>query len=400
MTTRRDHRQTHVRPRPPSTGRPAPVKVKPRAPATTRLAGHRPIQRGGGMPWIVRLALIAAVLALSAGILYVGARGFGVVVGGVGSTLSGFVKGVTATASPSPIVDAISAAPKLDQPTEPYTSESSVDLVVTVPASLIGDTNHRIRLYLTLPGQQAAAITEVPIADTVKTVIPGIVLTDGANDFYVTITGPGGESDPSAVVRYVFDDAPPKITITSPKNNAVINGKAVTIKGKTQARTTLLARNDANGSSVAGTAESDGTFTLSVALATGVNKITVTGTDPAGNTAQASVSVKRGTGKLAVDLSASSYTIKRSKLPEPVTLTATVTDPDGHALTGADVTFTLSMPGIPTVSIDGTTGSDGSATFKTTVPKGADLGQGSATVLVTTKDYGSAQDYTVITISK
>jgi hypothetical protein len=216
----------------------------------------------------------------------------------------------------------------------------------------------------------------------------------------VSITGPGGESDHSAVVRYVFDDAPPKITVTSPKNNAVINAKAVTIKGKTQARTTLLARNDANGSSVAGTAESDGTFTLSVALATGVNTITVTGTDPAGNTSQASVTVKRGTGKLAVALTASTYTIKHSKLPEPVTLTAAVSDPDGHALVGAGVTFTLSMPGIPTVSIDGTTGSDGTATFKTTVPKGADVGQGSATVLVTTTDYGSAQDYTVITISK
>ncbi|HEV8401921.1 MAG TPA: Ig-like domain-containing protein [Candidatus Limnocylindrales bacterium] len=400
MTTRRDHRQTHVRPRPPSTGRPAPVKVKPRAPATTRLAGHRPIQRGGGMPWLVRLALIAAVVALSAGILYVGARGFGVVVGGVGSSLGGFVKGVTATPSPSPIADTVSAAPTLDQPSEPYTSEATVDLVVTVPASLIGDATHRIRLYLTLPGQDATPITEVPIADTAKTVIPGVSLTDGINDFQVSITGPGGETDRSAVVRYVFDDAPPKITITSPKNNAVVNSKAVTIKGKTQARTTLLARNDANGSSVAGTAESDGTFTLSVALATGSNKITVTGTDPAGNTAQASVSVKRGTGKLTVDLSASSYNIKRSRLPEPITLTASVTDPDGHVLPGADVTFTLSIPGIPTVSIDTTTGGDGQATFKTTVPKGADLGQGSATVLVTTKDFGSAQDYTVITISK
>ena len=119
------------------------------------------------------------------------------------------------------------------------------------------------------------------IADAPKTVIP-VELTKGINDFSVSIVGPGGESDPSAVVRYVFDAAPPKITITSPKNNAVVNGKAVTIKGKTQARTTLLARNDANGSSIAGTAGADGTFTLSLALAAGVNKITITGTDPAG----------------------------------------------------------------------------------------------------------------------
>ena len=37
MTNRRVPRQTHVRPRPPSTGRPAPAKVKPRAPGPTRL---------------------------------------------------------------------------------------------------------------------------------------------------------------------------------------------------------------------------------------------------------------------------------------------------------------------------------------------------------------------------
>jgi len=75
-------------------------------------------------------------------------------------------------------------------------------------------------------------------------VIP-VELTKGTNDFTVSIVGPAGESDPSAVVRYVFDAAPPKITISSPKNNALVNGKAVKIKGKTQARTTLAARNAA-----------------------------------------------------------------------------------------------------------------------------------------------------------
>ena len=84
--------------------------------------------------------------------------------------------------------------------------------------------------------------------------------------------GPGGGSGPSAVVRYVYDKAPPKITITSPKNNAIVNGKALTIKGKTQARTTLLAFNDTNGSSIAGTAEPDGTFSLSLSISAGVNK--------------------------------------------------------------------------------------------------------------------------------
>ena len=116
--------------------------------------------------------------------------------------------------------------------------------------------------------------------------------------------------------------------------------------------------------------------------------------------AATTISVRRGSGKLTVQLTASTYRIKRSRLPEPVTLTATVTDPDGKALAGADVTFTLSMPGIPTVSIDTTTSTSGKATFKTTVPKGADVGQGSATVLISTDDFGSTQDFTVITIAK
>jgi hypothetical protein len=399
MTTRRDPRQTHVRPRPPSNGRPTPVKVKPRTPGPTRLSGHRPINRGNGVPMIARVGLVAAVVALGFGVLYVGVGGIGFVARGLGSTVGGFVDGVTSTPVPNASLAAISNAPSLAQPTEPYTSATTVDLVVTVPDDLAGDPDHRIRVYLRLPDQNPTAIAEAPLADAPKTIIP-VQLTDGINDFTVTIVGPGGESDASLAIRYIFDDAPPKITITSPKNNATVNRKAVEIKGKTQARTTLLARNEANGSTIAGTAESDGTFTLSLALSSGVNKVTISGTDPAGNVSEVSLNVKRGSGQLTVTLSASDYSIKRSQLPEPVTLFATVTDPDGKALAGANVTFTLSVPGIPTVTIDAKTDGQGKASFKTTIPRGADVGQGSATVLISSKDYGSTEDFAVISIVK
>jgi hypothetical protein len=399
MTTRRDHRQTHVRPRPPSTGRPAPVKVKPRSPGPGRLSAHQPIKRSRGVPMIIRLALVAAVLALSVGVLFIGVNGFGIVAGGISSTLGGFVSDVTSTPSPRPVIAVISDPPSLEQPSEPYTAESTADLVVTVPAGLAGSVDHRIKVYLALPEQPPTAIQESPIAAQPKTIIP-ITLEKGINDFTVSIVGPGGESEMSAIARYVFDATPPKITVTSPKNNAVVNGKAVTLKGKTQARTTLLARNDASGSSIAGTAAADGTFTLSLALAPGVNTIIITGTDPAGNVTETSLKVKRGSGKLTAKLTASVYQIKRSRLPEPVTLSAAVTDPDGKPLGGADITFTLSIPGIPTVTVDGTTSADGRASFTTTIPKGADIGQGSATVLVTSKELGSTEDYTVISIVK
>lgn len=343
--------------------------------------------------------MLAAVVALGLGVFYVGVGGLAFVVGGIGSTVGGFVDGVTSTPTPNASVAAISNSPTLAQPTEPYTSATTVDLVVTVPPDLAGDPDHSIRVYLRLADQNPTAIQDARLADAAKTIIP-VELTEGVNDFTVTIIGPGGESEPSLAVRYIFDDTPPKITITSPKNNATVNRKAVEIKGTTQARTTLLARNEANGSTIGGTAESDGKFTLSLALSSGLNKVTISGTDPAGNVSEVTLNVKRGTGKLTVTLSASDYQIKRSQLPEPVTLFATVTDPDGKALEGADVTFTLSIPGIPTVTIDAKTNAQGKASFRTTIPKGADIGQGSGTVLISSKAYGSTEDFTVISIVK
>ncbi len=375
-----------------------PVKTKTRSPGPTRLSNHRAIQRTG-LPVYMRIAMVFGVVFLGALVLYVGIGGLGMVARGVSSTLGGFVSTVTSTPSPKATEAVVSDSPTLAQPDEPYTSQGTVDLVVTPPPGLAGSTDHRIKIYLTLPDQPPTAITEVEIAKAPQTVIP-VDLEKGINDFTVAIVGPGGESDPSAVVRYVFDDSPPKITITSPKKNATVNGKAVVIKGKTQARTTLLAHNAASGSSIAGTAGADGTFTISVALAPGTNTIVIDGTDPAGNQAEATLTVKRGAGKLTASLTASTYRIKRSKLPEPVTLSVTVKDPDGKVLSGADVTFTLSMPGIPTVTLDSKTNSSGKASFTTTIPKGADVGQGSATALVTTDAYGSTQDFTVITITK
>jgi hypothetical protein len=399
MTARRENRQ-HVRPRPPSTGRPTPVRIKTRAPEPGRLTAHRSIQRSRGMPVALRLGLAALVIVLGVGVLTVAAGGAGVVVGGVGTTLTGFISDVTSTPSPRPTVVEVTDAPRIEQPAEPYTNEPTVDLTVTVPQALAGDKDHRVRVFLALEGQGPTAIQEAAIGPTNRIIIP-VQLEKGINDFSVSIVGPGDtESESSPTARFVYDDQPPKITISTPKNNATVNGQAVEIKGKTQARTTLLARNEANGSSITGTARADGSFALNVAIAPGINQITITGSDPAGNVAEVALNVKRGNGKLTVDLRASDYSIKRSRLPEPVTLTATVVDPDGRPLAGANVTFTLSIPGISTVTTDTTTDPGGKASFETTIPKGADVGQGSATVLVSTDEFGSTEDFTVISVLK
>jgi hypothetical protein len=341
--------------------------------------------------------MIGAVALLSVAVLYLGAGGLGKLVNGISSALGGFVVSVTATPTPKPSVAVVSDAPTLTEPTEPYTKESTVDLVVTVPPNMVGDRTQRIRVYLALKDQQPRAISEAPLAVTPQTVIP-VELTKGINDLSVTVVGPGGESAPSAVVRYVLDQAPAKITITAPAEGAVVNGDSVQIVGKTQGRTTLIAHNAANGASITGAAASDGTFTLSVALGTGINEITVTGTDPAGNVTEMPLTVRRGNGKLTATLGATAYRISIAKLPQDLTLRAAVSDPDGNALVGVAITFTLSIPGIPTVTGDEVTDADGRASFTTSIPAGADPGQGLATVLVSTDQFGSAEDHTVITI--
>jgi hypothetical protein len=338
-----------------------------------------------------------AVIALGVGVVYVGVGGLGTVATSLSGTFSGFVEGVTATPTPAPTVLTISDAPTLASPDEPYTNVGTVDLVVTVPAAMVGNTEHRIRVYLALKDQPQQGIQEVPIADSPKTVIP-VELTKGINDFTVTIVGPGGESESSAVVRYVLDTSKPKVTITSPKNNAVINGKSVNIKGKVQARSTLIATNNDNAQSIAGTAEADGTFKVSLPLAPGINHIVINASDPAGNESSAELTVRRGSGKLVVSLEASDYSISRRALPQSIKLTATVTDPDGRPLAGADVTFTLSIPGIRTVTAEGKTNENGRASYETTIPKSADRGQGSATVLISSDEFGSAQDVLAITV--
>ena len=114
----------------------------------------------------------------------------------------------------------------------------------------------------------------------------------------------------------------------------------MTIVGKTQARSSLVAKNLANNASVTGKAGDDGSFKLVLAIASGPNAIRVTATDPAQNQAAVLINVNRGAGKLRAEITASRYQFVRKRLPDDVTLSVVVTDPDGHPVDGATVTFT------------------------------------------------------------
>lgn len=399
MATRRGTRPNHVRPRPPSGGRPTPVKARPRAPSQSRLSVHAPIRRSRGIPLIGRLALGAGVLAVAVLVLYVGAGGLSVVAGALGGTITNFVQGVTATPVPSVLAPTAPEAPAIESPTEPYTNEAQADLTVTVPSRIAGNPDYLVRVYLALKDQAPSPIDEKPLAPTAQMIIP-VTLTDGINDFSVTLVGPGGESESSPLARWVLDTDPPAIRLTSPKDGALVNRKAVTLEGRTQGRSTVNARNTKTGESIGGTAAGDGTFSLSLPLTSGSNPIRLTATDPAGNTKALQLTVRRGSGQLRASLSASAYSISQKSLPTQIRLVVLVDDPDGRPLAGARVTFTLSVPGVKTVTGDAVTDANGQASFSTRIPKSADRGGGTTGVLVRTTEFGRATDETVINIKK
>ena len=320
-------------------------------------------------------------------------------IGALSTSLNGFFDKIVATPVPSATALLAADAPVVATPSEPYTNQATVDLVITIPSVTIGSTTARLRVYLTLEGQEPAAIAEVPIGNTIRMIVP-VDLTPGRNDFHATIAESGVESEPSPVVTYILDTDPPKIVLTSPKAGGTVNSSTAALIGTTQPRTTLLAQNTTNGQSFSGVAGTDGTFTLSLALEPGLNSITITGRDPAGNNGELAVTLIRGNGKLTASLTSSAYRIATSSLPISLQLSVLVIDPDGQPVSGASVTFTLTVPGIPPVAKDAVTGADGRATFSTTLPKGVTTGNGIATAFVSTTQYGTTSGAKTINVVK
>jgi hypothetical protein len=377
------------------------VKVRPVPPSPARLARHRQIERSRGLPLFAKAFLALAVVALGASILWIGSGGIGPFVASVANGFGGFVDQVgnaVGASSPTP-PPSVSDAPMILAPDEAYTNLETVDVSVNVPAAVVGVEGYSVRIWVTLKDAAPAVLAEVDVGPTATLVIPGVQLASGRNDLQASIVGPAGESDRSPVVAWVLDQVAPKITITSPKANASVSKTSVVIKGKTQARTTIVIRNDANSATASTEADKDGLFEATVAIAAGVNAITLTATDPAGNTNSKAITVRKGSGKLQVQLSGSVYRFKASKLPRNVTFTVVVTGPDGRRVKGATALFTVTVPGLEAiVSAEVQTGSDGSASFSTKIPKGALPGSGLASVLVTTDDYGTATDRQVLTV--
>jgi hypothetical protein len=400
MDSHRGGRPSQVRPR-PSNGRSTRVKVRPVTPDPTRLARYRRIERRRGLPLVAKGLLAVAVLAMGGFIVWAGGGGVGPFVASAVEGFGGFVQTVgTAVGSTPPTeAPAVSEAPVIAVPDQPYVNADTVDVTVTIPLAVTGKADTKVRLWVTLKDAPPAVLAEAAVGATSVLVIPDVPLASGRNDLQATIVGPGGESERSAVVTWVMDDIKPAVTIISPKDGSSVSKTSTTIKGKTQARSTVRLANDVNGAVATVQAGSDGLWQATIAIGEGPNTITVTITDPAGNVNTADLTLRHGSGVLRANLTASAYQFKASSLPKNVTFTVTVTGPDGGPLAGAQALFAVTVKGLgPIVSDVMLTDARGKATFTMTIPPGAMTGSGLAVVQITTDSSLTATDRQVITI--
>ena len=346
-------------------------------------------------------ALAAGVVALGIGVLWIASGAFGPFVTGVVSGFGGFVDtiGSVVASAPPTAAPPTSDAPVIVPPTEAYTNDDSVDVTVNVPASVVGDAKSSVRLWVAVGDNEPALLVEQAVGPTSQQLIPNVELSKGRNAFQASIVSAGGESERSEAVTWVLDTSKPKLTIISPEDGSSTAKNTVTIKGKTQAGSSVRVRNDENGATTAVDANKDGLFEARIAIASGLNALLITTTDPAGNPNEANLTIRKGSGKTTAKLTATAYNFKTNKLPKSVTFTVVVTDPDGDPVGDAVALFTVSVPGLEAiVSSEIKVNENGTARFTTSIPKGALPGTGLATVLVDTDEFGKLTDRQVLRV--
>jgi hypothetical protein len=351
---------------------------------------HRPQRR---LPLPVRLVLAALVLALGGLVVLNGSGALDGAAGRVGAAFGGLVSGVMgAGSSPTPAPTPIALAPPtLERPPNRYTNEPSLDLTGHLPSGMAGTADATIRVYVA-----GELVEQVPVPRTTDFVVSDVPLPSGWSEVTASIVGPDGVEGPvSEAVHVSFDDLVPPLEIASPASGATMNGETVTVSGTTQGGSHITIRNATTGGQAQGDASTEGVFEVKVPVEKGANALTVSTTDPAGNTTSAVLSVVRGDGEVTAELKVSPARLSLDSLPQAMTVTLTLLDPDGKPIDDAAVTFTISPPGLPTETFAAVTTNGEAVWPDVTIPRdGATEGGGFVTVSVELPEDGKVIETT------
>jgi Glucodextranase, domain B len=326
------------------------------------------------LPLPARLLLLGGLILLGAVILGAGSGALGRVAASLGGTVGDLVGGIltTVATTPSPTV-APALVPRLDAPRSRYTNQKTYTLTGHLPSSVLGTPDSTVRIY-----DNGHLVVAVPITTTADFSVPELPLVEGDNELTAAIAIAGREDEPSDPISVVLDTTAPTITLSSPKNGLTVTANTVTVAGSTKANATVTIQNVNSGGTTSVIADSKGAFHVDMTLISGSNDLTITVTDQAGNTASKSVTVKHSGGGVSASLNLSSRTVSGSN-PKALTLTVTVRDSKGHAVTGGTVVFSVAPPNQGALVSDPIPIAAGTASWTVTLAQQA---QGSGQIVV------------------
>jgi Glucodextranase, domain B len=292
---------------------------------------------------------------------------------------------VTATATPGPVVAGegvptelpnliIKADTNDDGSGGLVTRDREAGIVVKVP-----DTAIRARDLTLLVMRDGEIVEEIERPAGTEQPQP-IELREGPNVLATRLVGPGGEG-PVFELPIVLDTKAPSLKVLAPKDNQRIDEEQVTVRGTSDPGATVVVVNRTTREDGTQTVGPTGRFEEIVFLEPGENEIRVKVTDLAGNSNDIDRTVNRSGADVEGRISVDPQRLSVRRLPAFVRITAHLRD-DGKPVVGAQVTFTLSVPGQPTkASHTIESGPDGTALWRTeVVPEGIETGEAQVTM--------------------
>jgi hypothetical protein len=182
--------------------------------------------------------------------------------------------------SSQPIQDQDSIAPFAPVITVPYEATFSAQIVVSgyaEPNSTVTLYNNQQKVSETLAGQEG------------EFTFSSVSLEVGNNQFKALAQDDqGNQSTYSRTEVVIFDTTAPELTITAPGPSGSTNSslsQTITISGTTETGSRVFVKDRL------ARVDSEGHFSVNISLAEGDNSVTVTATDPSGNSTSQSLTV-------------------------------------------------------------------------------------------------------------
>lgn len=145
----------------------------------------------------------------------------------------------------------------------------------------------------------STGITNTPSGNGFNCSYTPTTLADGEHTITIKASDYDGNAAKAKTVTFKVDTVPPTLSVTSPTNNLITNTAKLTVTGTTNDVTSSpvtvkITLNSTNQGAV--TVQSNGSFSKSISLNSGVNTIVITATDSAGKASSVTRTVTLDTG--------------------------------------------------------------------------------------------------------